>query len=145
MLKYISAISSWKESHSLPDGVNARFSPLAFHFRNRVPLKGEPPVKPSDHRLVYLHVKLKSVPVDGVDHRAHYGAGVLSNPKKKKTPFVSRKQGEGNRDKLFMTLGSECSKGSYRSDLGHLSSRGSIQPGTHSQWQSRNVRTSPVA
>lgn len=70
-----------KMSPLLPDGVKARLAPLAFHFRNRVPLKGESPVKASNHRLVCLHVKLKRVPVDGVDHRAHYGAGILSNPK----------------------------------------------------------------
>lgn len=46
-----------------------------------MPLKGQPPVEPADHRLICLHVKLKGVPVDGVDHRTHDGAGVLTNPK----------------------------------------------------------------
>lgn len=45
-----------------------------------MPLEGEPPIKASDHGLVGLHVIFKGVPVNGVDHRAHNGAGVLPNP-----------------------------------------------------------------
>lgn len=45
-----------------------------------MPLKREPPVETSDHRLVCLHVILKGVPVDGVDHRAHNGTGIFANP-----------------------------------------------------------------
>lgn len=49
-----------------------------------MPLKGESPIKSSDHGLVGLHVVLEVVPVDGVDHGAHNGAGVFSDPTKKK-------------------------------------------------------------
>lgn len=63
-----------------PNGVNARAAPLAFHFGDGVPLKGESPVEAADHRLFRLHVVLKVVPVDGVDHGAHDGAGVLADP-----------------------------------------------------------------
>lgn len=66
-----------------PDGVNARLAPLAFHFGDGVPLKGESPVKTSDHWLIRLHVKLKGVPVNGVNHRAHDGTGILTDPKHK--------------------------------------------------------------
>lgn len=129
--------------HTSPDGVNARLSPLAFHFRDWVPLKGESPVKTSDHWLICLHVKLKGVPVNGVDNGAHNGTGILSNPKN-----TARKQGEKGKDNnknicLIYIHYLQISRLSCSST--YLSSRGSIQPGTHSQWQSRNVSTSPVA
>lgn len=66
-----------------PNGVNARLAPLALHFGDRMPLKGESPVKTANHGLICLHVKLKGVPVNGVDHRAHDGTGIFTNPKDK--------------------------------------------------------------
>ena len=73
-----------------PNGVNARLAPLAFHFRDGVPLKGEPPVETPNHRLVRLHVILEGVPVNGVDHGAHNGTGVLTNPEHKAWRITSR-------------------------------------------------------
>lgn len=75
-----------------PNGGNARLAPLAFHFRDRVPLKGESPVKTSDHRLVRLHVILKGVPVNGVDHRAHDGTGIFTNPEHKAWPIQNKER-----------------------------------------------------
>lgn len=79
-----------------PNGVNARLAPLAFHFRDRVPLKGESPVKTSDHRLVRLHVKLEGVPVNGVDHRAHDGTGIFTNPEHKAWPIQNKERERKN-------------------------------------------------
>lgn len=45
-----------------------------------MPLERESPVEASDHGLVRLHVELKAVPVDCVDHRAHNGALIFTNP-----------------------------------------------------------------
>lgn len=87
-------ITHWWSNQILlsPYGIDASLAPLAFPFGNRVPLEGEPPIKTSDHWLVSLHVVFKVVPVNGVNHWAHNGTGVFSNPKthqkkKKKVHF----------------------------------------------------------
>lgn len=145
---YSGNLIQWSPSE-LPDGIDAGLAPLSFHFGDRVPLKGESPVKTANHRLVCLHVKLKGVPVDGVDDRTHNGAGIVTDPEKKGRRWARMKTRRLvsvwiRNDFIYMQK--------YQIWVGfpfiqptYLSSRGSIQPGTHSQWQSRNVKTSPVA
>lgn len=86
-----------------------------------MPLKGESPVKTSDHRLIRLHVKLEGVPVNGVDHRAHDRTGILTNPKHNVWPTTCRKRGEGKKYETLYILGiafsfdlfSVCTKRSF--------------------------------
>lgn len=129
-------ITHWWSNQILlsPYGIDASLAPLAFPFGNRVPLEGEPPIKTSDHWLVSLHVVFKVVPVNGVNHWAHNGTGVFSNPK-----THQKKKKEGSLQFLI------CNGWNREAANLHLSRRGSIHPSTHSQWQSRKVSTSPVA
>lgn len=44
-----------------------------------MPLECQPPVKAAHHRLICLHVELKCVPINGVNHWTYDGALILSN------------------------------------------------------------------
>lgn len=122
-----------------PDGVDTGAAALAFGLGDAVPLEGESPVEAADHGLVRLHVELEGVPVDGVDDGAHDGAAVLADPE------GGRREGERERQTTPDVEEPNKEEEGGGGGRTHLSSRGSIQPGTHSQWQSKKVSTSPVA
>lgn len=48
-----------------------------------MPLERQPPVKAAHHRLICLHVELKCVPVNGVNHRTYDGGLILTNSEAK--------------------------------------------------------------
>lgn len=52
----------------LPDWVNSWFPTISFMLGNTMPLESQAPVKATNHWFSGLHVKCKSVPIDGINN-----------------------------------------------------------------------------